>query len=123
MSPKICQKRIYQGESHTRRFPKLLFFAKYRESPDLGDLDLRSTLKSVNVNYFMLIDLSRVFTPDKSYGSAQFLWNILALLLFFILRTLVGKTRDKSGTIQYFTLIDLSRVFTPDKSCDFTQNL
>ena len=42
MSPKICQKRIYQGENHSRRFPKLLFFVKYQESPDLGDLDLRS---------------------------------------------------------------------------------
>ena len=42
MSPKICQKRIYQGENHSRRFPKLLFFVKYQESPDLGDLVLRS---------------------------------------------------------------------------------
>ena len=71
----------------------------------------------------MLKYLSRVFTPDKSYGSAQFLWENFTQLLFFILRILVGKTRDKSAILKYFVLLDLSRVFTPDKSCDFAQNL
>ena len=69
-----------------------------------------------NTKYFMPMDLSRVFTPDKSCGFAQLLWENITYLNFFILQTVGGKHMTKLVNMKTLILIDLSRVFTPDKS-------
>ena len=124
----ICYSEIFRVVRFVTRFYTwqiLWFHAKLVKISHIScfypaNLGEKTRWQIYNTKYFMPMDLSRVFTPDKSCDFAQFLWENITHLPFSILQGCTGiyinryvynlRRRRKIGVKNRYIYIENHRV-------------